>query len=169
MPASNSSTRKALLALITVAAVGVWGAVLYQLVAPAEPVNTPTPTQAEGSASPGSSDSRFPEFTGPVSTVFTPQIQTQASPSQPQQSRRPDPPPELRYQLVGFVNGMAMLNHPNGTVELARHGDELDGYQITKVQEDHLILRHGATVDTLTLSESENDVRREEHSPNTYR
>jgi hypothetical protein len=160
---TDSATRKVLLALITVVAVGVWGTVLYQLVAPAEPVSAPnTEARASGPASPSSSDDRFPDFTGSVSDVFTPKIQAQTSPARPDphRSQRPDPPPELRYQLVGLVNGMAMLNHPNGAVEFARHGDELDGYRITEVQDDRLILRHGARVDTLTLSESEGSFRR---------
>lgn len=152
---TDSTARKALLVLITVVAVGIWGTVLYQLVAPVEPASMPTPeanTSTAGSSN--TPDNRFPAFTESVPDVFMPKVQERTPARQSRRVRqRPDPPPALRYQLVGIVNDMAMLHHPNGDVHFARHGDELDGYRITDVQADQLILRHGTVTDTLTVAD----------------
>ena len=143
------------------ACLGIWGYVLYQiahglgaaedsfddmaLASTAEASLTPA-TRRPGPGIAYSGDFRDP-FQRPPG-LFAPAVTPAAR--RPAQPAAPEP---LPLSLNGVVDETALLRGEDGSVYVARVGENAGGARILKVERDHVVVRFGGRSHTLKLTQ----------------
>lgn len=149
MAVIDTNSRGVLL-LVTGLAICVWGVVLYQVFVPSAP---PAPPTVRSSAAPDR-DTRGPTwaYRAPTRSLFQgPPVRRRRPPSPSAPSPPENPLPALSHQLVGTLDGAALIRHQR-SLRRVEINDSLAGRRIVSIQSGRLILEHETTRDTLFLA-----------------
>ena len=155
---------------LLVLCIGLGSLVYWQLeYPPAYPSAVVAIVSTDQPAEPGSTDARQAEFTLPPLEQFSEIVarplfsQTRLPPSETEDTVADDAQPlpirpDFNLILAGVVisaeGRMALLQRPTST-DLIRAllGQEIDGWQVELIEADRVTLRHGETVEVVTLKD----------------